>query len=255
MFQTSHINVNIRLKRYKKDFEHSYAFGVFPTLELLAHRPSDILGVIAHPQGNENSGIAKIREICQKSHIPFELQEKSFNRIGARENDYAVGVFLKTEPGLDSSQDHVILVNPSGMGNLGTIIRTMLGFGFQDLAIIGSAADIFHPDVVRASMGAIFQLRFSRFANFESYKKTFPRNFYPLMTDGKESLPKARFEPAFGLVFGPENAGLPQEYHHYGTSIIIPQNKDIDSLNLAVSVGVTLYHAATTDHRRRTADR
>ena len=185
--------MNIRLKRYKKDFSHSYAFGVFPTLELITHRHSDVLGVIAHPKGKDNSGIAKIQKICQDNEISFEFQEKSFSRIGTRDNDYAIGVFRKTQPDLDSSQDHVILVNPSGMGNLGTIIRTMLGFGYQDLAIIGSATDIYHPDVVRASMGALFQLRFARFENFESYRDAFPRNFYPLMTDGKVPLPKARF--------------------------------------------------------------
>jgi len=235
--------MNFRLKRYKKDFEHSYAFGVFPTLELLTHRPADALRVIAHPKGVENSGIVKIQEICQNNAIPFEFQEKSFPRTGTRDNDFALGVFKKIEPGLDATVNHVILVKPSGMGNLGTIIRTMLGFDFRNLAIIEPAVDIFHPEVVRASMGAIFQLRFTRFANFESYRESYPRNLYPLMTDGETLLPEASFEPAFGLVFGPESAGLPKDYHRYGTSIRIPQSTAIDSLNLAVSVGLTLYQA------------
>jgi len=240
--------VNIRLNRYKKDFEHSYAFGVFPTLELLLHRPGDVLGVAIHPKGAKNSGVLKIQELCQKSSIRFEFQEKSFPRIGARENDYAVGVFKKKDPGLDASVNHVILVNPSGMGNLGTIIRTMLGFGFQDLAIIEPAADIFHPDVIRASMGALFQLRFERFEDFAAYQKSHPRNLYSLMTDGEIPLPEAKFEPAFGLVFGPENAGLPENFRHIGNSICIPQSHSIDSLNLAISVGVTLYQVSATRH-------
>jgi TrmH family RNA methyltransferase len=134
------------------------------------------------------------------------------------------------------------------MGNLGTIIRTMLGFGFADLAIIGDAADIFHPDVVRASMGALFQIRFQPFTNFESYHKAYPRNIYSLMTDGKVPLPEVRFQPVYGLVFGPESAGLPQQYHQLGTSISIPQSLAIDSLNLAVSVGITLYQVSTLNH-------
>ena len=235
--------MNLRLKRYKKDFDHTYAFGVFPTLELLSHRLADALGVIAHPKGAENSGVIKIQEMCEFNAIPFEFQEKSFPRTGARKNDYAVGVFKKNEPGLDATANHVILINPSGMGNLGTIIRTMLGFDFRDLAIIEPAADIFHPDVVRASMGAIFQLRFARFADFDSYRESYPRNFYPLMTDGETPLPAANFEPTYGLVFGPESAGLPKDYHRYGSSISIPQSTAIDSLNLAVSVGLALYQA------------
>ena len=34
--------MSIRLKRYQKDFAHSYSFGVFPTLELLAYRPEHV---------------------------------------------------------------------------------------------------------------------------------------------------------------------------------------------------------------------
>ena len=233
--------ISTRFKRYKKEFQHSYLFGVFPILELLNSNPQYVLGVIAHPKGIENKGIAKIQDICQINAIPFEFHEKAILRIGARQNDYAVAIFQKIEPDLNPSANHVILVNPSGMGNLGTIVRTMLGFNFKDLAIIESAADIFHPEVVRASMGALFNIRFHRFPNFASYQEAFPRNFYLMMTDGEVPLPLAKLEPAYGLVFGPEKAGLPEEYRGYGKSINIPQSKSIDSLNLAVSVGITLY--------------
>jgi TrmH family RNA methyltransferase len=238
--------VKFRLKRYKKDFDHSYTFGVFPTLELLANHPQEALGVMAHPKGLENSGVTKIRQICAAHGIPFEFQEKTFQRLGARDNDYAIGVFRKTETRLDQSTNHVILVNPGSMGNLGTILRTMLGFGYLDLAIIHPAADIFHPEVVRASMGSLFHIRLARFLNFEEYRKAYPRQLYLLMTDGQIPLPEVSFEPPFGLVFGPENAGLPQEYHTYGTSVSIPQSKAIDSLNLAISAGITFYQSAMT---------
>ncbi|MFN2126822.1 MAG: TrmH family RNA methyltransferase [Anaerolineales bacterium] len=240
--------INIRLKRYKKEFAHSYCFGVFPTLELLHQSPQYVLGVIANPKGIDNSGISKIQDICQINAIPFEFHEKTFSRIGARQNDYAVAIFQKAEKDLETSTNHVILVNPSGMGNIGTIIRTMLGFNYYDLAIIQNAVDIFHPEVVRASMGALFSMRFHRFSNFESYQETFPLNFYLMMTDGDELLPLVKFEPAYGLVFGPENAGLSEVYRDYGTSIKIPQSQSIDSLNLAVSVGITLYQSAINNN-------
>ena len=91
--------MNIRLRRYKKDFEYSYAFGVFPTLELLTYNPGNVVGVVIHPSGKENQGVHKIQSICQKNAIPCEFQEKTFSRIGARKNDYAVGICQKNEPG------------------------------------------------------------------------------------------------------------------------------------------------------------
>ena len=49
------------------------------------------------------------------------------------------------------------------MGNLGTIMRTMVGFGMEDLAIIRPGVDAYDPKVIRASMGSIFHLRFAYF--------------------------------------------------------------------------------------------
>ncbi len=242
--------MDFRLKRYKKEFEHSYAFGVYPTLELCHHRPQDLLGVVIHPRGLENSGVGKIMAFCREHQRPMDVQEKTFARLGARENDYAVGVFQKAEPGLKPESNHVVLVSPAGMGNLGTILRAMLGFGFQDLAIIQPAADIFHPEVVRASMGALFQLRFSRFPDFDTYRSSYPRNWYPLLTDGDTPLPQAHLEPPYGLVFGNESAGLPPVFKTLGTGLRIPQNERIDSLNLAVSVSVTLYQASQSNQVR-----
>jgi TrmH family RNA methyltransferase len=212
-------------------------------MELLLHRPQKALGVIAHPRGAGNEGITKIQALCEKHLIPFEIQDKAFGRIGAREIDYAVGVFKKVEVRLDRAGDHVVLVTPGGMGNLGTILRTMLGFNFQDLAIIQPAADIFHPDTVRASMGALFQLRYQRFDSFKQYQKIYDRNFYCMMTDGRVNLWDVAFESPFGLIFGNESSGLPEVFNSTGTSVKIHQSNKIDSFNLAVSLGVTLYEA------------
>jgi TrmH family RNA methyltransferase len=235
--------MNIPLRRYKKELPHSYCFGVFPTLELLQHKPENALGVIVHPAGANNTGVEKIKTLCSRLRVPFEFQEKGFSRLGARENDYAIGIFGKFEGRLDAASNHLVLVNPGSMGNLGTIQRTMLGFDFQDLAIIQPAADLFHPEAVRASMGALFQLRIERFERFEQYQGKYARPYYPLMTDGKVELQAVRFTPPCSLVFGNESAGLPQPFHLIGTSVKINQGEKVDSLNIAIAVGITLYEA------------
>jgi TrmH family RNA methyltransferase len=242
--------MNFKLKRYKKEFLHSYTFGVFPTLELLSYRPDLALGVVLHPKGEENSGIKKIRELCQNKGITWEIEEKIFTRIGARANDYAIGIFQKMESRLDPVANHVILVNPSGTGNLGTIIRTMLGFNFQDLAIILPAVDNFHPEVLRASMGALFQIRLEIFQDFEAYQTAYPRHLYTLVTNEATSLREVMFNSPMGLVFGNEGAGLTDEIYSRGIGVKIPQNDKIDSLNLAVAVGITLYQVTAQREMR-----
>jgi len=235
--------MNGKLKRYKKEFEHSYTLGVFPTLELLTHKAEHVLGVVAHPKGLGNQGIAKIQEICLGNGIHLEIQERVFPRLGARENDYAMGIFNKYPSPLKNKSNHVVLVNPGSVGNLGTIMRTMLGFGFSNLAIITPAVDHFDPRVIRASMGAVFQMRIETFKDFKSYQEQFQRTYYPLMTSGERSVHEVEYSAPYSLIFGNESQGLGDEFRHLGSSVSIPQTDTIDSFNLAVAVGVTLYQA------------
>jgi RNA methyltransferase, TrmH family len=241
--------MDIRLKRYKKDFDHSYTFGVFPTLELLTHQPGQAIKVLIHPKGVSNQGITKIQTLCQKKNILTEFQERTFERLGARPNDYAVGVFKKTNLQIDALNNHVVLVNPSSMGNLGTIMRTMLGFGYQDLAIIEPAVDQFDPKVVRAAMGSIFKLRVSTYPNFQSYKDGYSRDYYALMTDSVASIATLKYRTPYSLIFGNESSGLGEEYYSLGTGIRIPQTEAIDSFNLAIAVGITLYQFSLAQDR------
>ena len=236
--------MDTKLKRYKKEYSHSYSLGVFPTIELLENHPNHTLSVILHTKGQRNEGVEKIRFLCKAKDIPILEDDKAIQRIDQKGNTYAVGVFEKFHQSLSHVRNHVVLVNPSGMGNLGTIMRAMLGFGKSDLAIIEPAADYFDPKVIRASMGAIFQLRVATFGQFADYWGTYSSHtLYPMMTDGEISLDEVRFQPPYAVVFGNESSGLCQEYHQFGTSIRIPQSKIVDSLNIALSVGITLYQA------------
>ena len=238
--------MDIPLKTYKKEFAHSYTFGVFPTLELVRHRPEAVLRVLVSEGGLKNKGVAKLDDLCKQRHIPFEVNTRAVERLAPKDNAFVVGVFRKYEGKLETEANHVLLVNPSDMGNLGTIIRTMSGFDVTNLGIVRPAADIFDPRVVRASMGALFALDFQYFDDYKGYTSAYmdrSRALYPFMTDGAQPLPDTRFDHPFTLIFGNESMGLPGFYHEVGNTIMIPHSKRIDSLNLPVSVGVALYEA------------
>lgn len=234
--------MNIVLKRYQKDFSYSYAFGVFPALELLQHQPGHALKVLVHSRGGANEGVEKLRTLCAAAHVPVETNDRAIERLSPKESHLAVGVFAKHRIPLDPAADHAVLVRPSDMGNLGTILRTLLGFGVRNLAVVGPAADLFDPRVVRASMGALFQVACAGFAGFDEYRHVYPDHAVcAFMTDGREPLGAAAFPVPCALVFGNESGGLGPEYHAIGASIAIPQSGAIDSLSLPVAVGVALY--------------
>lgn len=240
--------MDVTLKPYKKEFAHSYSFGVYPTLEMVQLHPDVVLKVLVSEEGLKNRGVAKLDELCGQRGITFEVNNRAVERLAPKENAYVVGVFRKYEGKLDLEGNHVLLVNPSDMGNLGTIIRTMLGFGVTNLGIIRPAADIFDPRAVRASMGAVFSINFQYFDNYEEYGSAYlgrRRALYPFMTDGAQPLAATRFEHPYTLIFGNESAGLPAMYRDVGTSVSIAHSDKIDSLNLTIAVGVGLYEAGS----------
>ncbi|MBN1429877.1 MAG: TrmH family RNA methyltransferase [Anaerolineae bacterium] len=235
--------MDFRLKSYKKEFDHAYSFGVFATLELLDARPEHLLKVVLASRGERNAGVARLREACVRHCIPVDVNDAVIERLSPKESHLAIGVLRKYSACLDTDRNHLVLVNPGDMGNLGTIIRTMIGFGFTDLALIRPAVDIFDPRVIRASMGAVFRLTFEYFDHFDDYRAAFGHNLYLLMTNGQAVIDQVVFESPFALVFGNESSGLADEFFTLGTSIVIPHNRQIDSLNLSVAAGIALYQS------------
>lgn len=236
------------IKTYKKDFEYSYTLGAFPTFELLESRPSDVIKVF---YCSNFTDVERLKKKCLEKNVEFESNDKIISRLSDKGNVYVVGIFKKYIQEINNSNPHLVLVNPSDMGNLGTIIRTAVGFGILDLAIIEPAADIFNPKTVRASMGSVFRICHKKFSSFEEYlnytqKNTsdFPkRDIFTFMLNGQKPLtvrdcPKPKL---FSLVFGNEATGLPDKFLEYGTSVIIPQTKYVDSLNLTIAAGIGMY--------------
>ena len=186
----------------------------------------------------------KLRALCAAQGVREEIAPKALSRILGKENVYAAVVFQKQAQTLDAAKPHIVLHHPMDEGNLGTIQRTMLGFGFKDLAVIRPAADPFEPRVVRASMGALFSLNVALYHDFAQYRAAHPVHaLYPFMLDGAMDLDAAaaKKQTPFALIFGNEGAGLPPEFQSLGQAVKIRQSAEIDSFNLAVSAAVAMY--------------
>lgn len=232
------------LKKYNKKFDYTYTLGTFPTFELLNNHPEYLHEVLISTQVNEEIR-EKIMSLCGEKNIPVITNDRVIDKIRDKEASIVVGVLRKYDNSLENVKDHVVLVNPSDMGNLGTIIRTCVGFGIKNLAIIEPAADVFNPKVIRASMGALFSINCERFSSFEEYQKKYGagRNFFPFMLKGAVALDKLNrdLNVPYSLIFGNEATGLDDGFLSVGQSVLINHSKDIDSLNLSMAVGIALY--------------
>jgi len=228
---------------YRLELPYSYAPGVFPSLALMQTAPQRARRLLLSQQ-TQGEGIQKLRELCATYQVREEYADKALRRISGKENCFAALVFEKWQTQLSAIVSHVVLVNPMDEGNLGTILRTLLGFQILDLAIIRPAADIFAPHGIRSSMGAIFSMRVKEFEDFESYRNSFPCHaLYPFMLDGAATLEQtAKFHrQPYSLIFGNEGSGLSPVFSTLGQAVRIPHSNAIDSLNLAVAVALGVY--------------
>lgn len=230
------------MQRYKKDDNFSYALGTELTLELLKQHPLEVVRVYVHSKQNDNAIFQQIKSIACKYNIEMVYADKPFNILSDKNNCYIMGLFRKYETDFDGEKSHLVLVNPSNMGNLGTIIRTSIGFGINNLAIIRPAVDIYDPKCIRSSMGAFFELNFKYFDSFNDYLSYASlREIFPFMLDGAKQLENISIPEVYSLVFGNEATGLPNDFHQYGQSVFIKHLNTIDSLNLTNAVSIGLY--------------
>lgn len=229
------------IKPYKKSFDYSYTLGAFPTIELIKGHPETVRAVYLHSSFTDRNTIT---ELCKKNNIEILENDKLFNKICDKENCFVIGAFSKYENTLKNDKPHIVLMNPSNMGNMGTIIRTAVGMGIYDIALITPCADIYNPKTIRSSMGAMFKIRHQHFTDFNEYRKQFKyHDIFTFMLNGDKTLnikdcPKSKL---FSLVFGNEATGLDDSFLDIGTSIFIPQSPDVDSLNITIAVGIASF--------------
>lgn len=235
----------LMFRAYDKGGEQSYTLGVFPTIELIKCRPGDVVAVLIHSKLNISEDISRALALLPPS-VPVTADDRAVERLAKKDNTFMLGVFKKRDYPL-SKDSQVVLVEPSDIGNLGTIVRTAVGFGYKNIVLVGNAADIFDPRAVRASMGAVMRINIKRYGSFEAYAEENPLPKYLFMLGAEKTLTEITPPDApVALVFGNESSGLPKYIAGYGTPVVIKHSDEIDSLALPQAVAIGLHYFANT---------
>ncbi len=171
---------------------------------------------------------------------------ETFNRISDAETPQDIIAIAEIPVHkLDITQNYVCLESVSDPGNLGTILRTCLWFGIKNVLLSEDSVDIYNPKVVRSSMGAIFKMNIEYTDSIIKYV----HNYYPehqsfgASLKASQKMNELSVPEKFGLYFGNESKGLsPQIEDNLDTKFIIAGGGEIESLNLSVSAGISLFY-------------
>ncbi len=148
------------------------------------------------------------------------------------------------------SSSRVLLLNGvSDPGNLGTILRTALAAGFRDIILDEKCADVYSPKVIRSAMSAVFSLNLIRKHSLADTIALLARKGYRVyaaaLTEDAVSLYQTEFSAKSALLFGSEANGIvPELLALSDETYIIPMAQEIESLNVAVAAGISMYELA-----------
>ncbi|WGH25513.1 MAG: RNA methyltransferase [Candidatus Shikimatogenerans bostrichidophilus] len=140
----------------------------------------------------------------------------------------------------------LILYNITDIKNIGSIIRTSVCFNVN-LIIISKNLNIFNPNVIKISSGAIFKIpilkikNFIQFINFLIKKKI---KIISVTEKGDKNIKDYNnFNNSIALILGNEETGIPNNILKISNyKLFIPINKrKMSSLNVSIACSIILY--------------
>ncbi len=127
--------------------------------------------------------------------------------------------------------------------NVGAIIRAATAFRADGILLLPGCADPFHPEALRAMAGYCFSLPFLAVTP-SSLSEICPSHWTFIGLDPAAQTPLTSFSrpEKSVLILGSEGSGITAGFSYQPVSI--PMSNAVESLNVAVSAGIALFHLA-----------
>ena len=141
---------------------------------------------------------------------------------------------------IDFNSNIIALEEINDPGNLGTIIRLCDWFGIKNIICSSNSVDCYNPKVIQASMGSICRVNIS-YMDFHKFLDSKNYNTVAAELNG-QNLRDFTFSENQIIFFGSESNGFSKKLSSQIDHKITIQryNDNVESLNLATSVGIIL---------------
>jgi tRNA G18 (ribose-2'-O)-methylase SpoU len=144
----------------------------------------------------------------------------------------------------------VVLEDVVDHTNVGAILRSAAGLGWQGALLSPRSADPLYRRAIKVSMGSVFSLPWARLADWgDAISMLNDHGFTTValaLTDDAEDLDRVRQQlvgqPKIAIMVGTEGAGLSKRWIDQARIVgRIPMQAGIDSLNVAAATAVACY--------------
>lgn len=151
-----------------------------------------------------------------------------------------VGMPLSTS--LDGYNCVLALDGINDPGNMGTLMRTALAFGWESIILLPGCCDPYNDKVVRAARGAHFRIPIVRMTPSELGKAIHKNQWMAFVADLEGVSPeKINSLKSCLLVLGSEAKGPSEDVKKFCKKVTLPMPGQMESLNVAVAGGILMY--------------
>ncbi len=135
----------------------------------------------------------------------------------------------------------ILLERIQDSGNLGSIVRSAVAFGVDQIVLSSNSASPYSPEVIRASAGTVFNVRIFQNVDLVDFVKKYDFDYVVTTPHTEVEIGQLNLKnPAF--VFGNEGSGVSDELAGLiENKVKIKQSNRVESLNLAASVAICLH--------------
>lgn len=209
----------------------------------------EIQGVYLLSDYIKDSKYQKILDLLKEQNIEWStLYDRDAEQLSALTSSPGILAVVKRKNEMPDLQGPILVLDQiNNPGNLGTILRTALWFGINNIILSEGSVSKYNAKVVRSSMGAFFHLNIIENVYLPKFLlKQKESGYVVLAADVNKSTVKLSelkniIQEKTIYLFGNESHGLAENLEEFiDDYYMIKKIGKGESLNLAVSVGVVL---------------
>lgn len=172
----------------------------------------------------------------------YEVTKEVMDKIKIINTSKVLGICKKINSNLNLGDKILLLDGIQDPGNLGTIIRSAVGFNIDTIVLSNTCCDIYNDKVLRATEGAIFKINIIRDDLKEIIKKIKEKNINVYGTDVINGTDVRNINDSkYAVIIGSEGNGITKEIKELCDKNIYIKTNNIESLNAGVATSIILY--------------
>ena len=197
-------------------------------------------------------------DLYKNTHI-YTLSEGAFEKISTEKSPQGIicvikhldffrnmDIIYKEDFFLRDGERTIALCSLRDPGNLGTIIRTAVAFGFEHIVLSADCADVYNPKTVRGAMGGLFKIKISIVDDLSRFitlaRANSKRVFAAELSENAKSIKDTKLTSNDIIIIGNEGHGIPADVSGLcDSSLYIPICENTESLNAGIAAALFMW--------------